>query len=507
MLHRKSDKEKGVIMSNRRMLAISGAALLVLTPPCLADVTPEQVWQNWQDLTANSGQTITVDSVTRDGASLVIKGLQMNVAQQGANAEGRLSELLFTDAGDGTVNITLPPNYPITMKMSESPSQSRPIEISMEITQEDALLKASGDIRAVKYDLSAPSLKLKLTRIDGLSAPSEKLTGEATLANIKGSYTVTDTADLQSDFSIGGLAMAVVGADGDSEMRMTVAMQDLNMVSAGKLMGALGGPDFSKALQAGAANNSEFTAANSDFDLEIVDGTGPTSVKGAMAGIKVLTAVDAQGLDYSVQQTGLTLSVASPSVPIPNAELRFDELGFGVQMPVMQSETVEPFGFQTRLTNVTLSDQIWSMIDPAAALPRDPMNLVIETDGLMKVTGDTAQSPNQFPAQIESMNLNTLKLSLAGTELTGNGSGQMRYPQGSDPVPSADLNFKLTGANALMDRLVAAGFISADQLMMPRMMLAMIAQPDPAGGDALTSRIEMKDKGVFANGQKLYDLP
>ena len=58
-----------------------------------------------------------------------------------------------------------------------------------------------------------------------------------------------------------------------------------------------------------------------------------------------------------------------------------------------------------------------------------------------------------------------------------------------------------------MDKLVAAGFLQADQLMMPRMMLAMVGLPDPAGGDALISKIEIKDKAVFANGQKLYDMP
>ena len=150
------------------------------------------------------------------------------------------------------------------------------------------------------------------------------------------------------------------------------------------------------------------------------------------------------------------------------------------------------------------------MFDPMAALPRDPLNLVIDTEGMMKITKAltaSPQTPSEVPAQLDSVTLKELQLSVAGAELTGTGTGAMDYPAAGEPVPSGAFDLKLTGANALMDNLVAAGFLAADQLMMPRMMLAMVGIPDPAGGDSVISKIEIKDKGVFANGQKLYDLP
>jgi hypothetical protein len=503
MLHPKALKEKGIIMSKRSFFGISGAVLLAFAPPSFADVTPEQVWQNWQELSLAAGQVISADKVSRDGDSLVVQGLQISMMQQGANAEGRMKELRFTDAGDGTVVIALPPNYPITMTLSESPRQFGPIQIAMEITQDDVMMTASGDQNTIKYDLSAPNLKIKLIRIDGLSAQSDQVTGEMTLADIQGSYLVTNTADVSSDFTIGGMALALVGADSSSEFRMTAAMQDLTMTSAGQMLHL---EDLADALTQGAANSSKFTAAKSDFDLEVVDAKGVTAVKGTLDSVQMTTAIDSTGLDYALDHRNLALSIAAPEMPVADVALGFDALSFGLQMPVTQGDTAEPFGFQSRLTNMTLSDQIWSMFDPTAALPRDPMNLVIDADGMMKITADPAPQ-EVLPAQIESLNLNEFKLSLAGTELTGTGTGAMRYPAGRDAIPSADLNFKLLGANALMDRLVASGFLQADEMMVPRMILAMIAQPDPAGGDALMSRIEIKDQGIFANGQKLYDLP
>ena len=272
------------MMSNRSLLGVSCAALLIFTAPSVAQVTPEQVWQSWQDMSAASGQAISADSVTRDGDSLIVTGLQMNVEQQGANAEGRLSELRFTDAGDGTVDITLPPNYPITMKLSDRPRQLKPIEISMEITQENMTLTASGDPTAVKYDMSAPSLTIKLTRIDGLAAQSQVVTGEATLSNIEGSYSVTDTSELRSDFTVGAVALALLGADFENELRMTAALKNLTMISEATMIGAVGSPSFEETLRNGASSSSNFTVGSSDFDLEAVDRDGVTSVKGTLDG-------------------------------------------------------------------------------------------------------------------------------------------------------------------------------------------------------------------------------
>jgi hypothetical protein len=61
---------------------------------------------------------------------------------------------------------------------------------------------------------------------------------------------------------------------------------------------------------------------------------------------------------------------------------------------------------------------------------------------------------------------------------------------------------KLVGGNGLLDKLVAMGLIPKDQAMGARMMMGMFARPGD-GVDTLTSTIEFKDKGLFANGQRL----
>jgi hypothetical protein len=64
------------------------------------------------------------------------------------------------------------------------------------------------------------------------------------------------------------------------------------------------------------------------------------------------------------------------------------------------------------------------------------------------------------------------------------------------------IDLTLTGANKLMDNLVAAGLVPEDQIMGARMMLGLFAVP--TGDDAMASKIEFKeDGGIYANGQRI----
>ncbi len=501
-----ANNAKGQKMANWSILGISGVALLAVTGSALADVTPEDVWQSWQDMSKSAGQIITAESATRDGDTLVVSNITMTSASPAATVDGTMAQLRFTDAGDGTVLVEMPPEYPITMTLPAGPDRPKSVEIALDISQDGATLTASGDPDAVNYDLTAPNLKIKLNRIDGVAA--QNMTVEATFADISGSYSTDATATMTSDFTIGGIALAVLGSDATGEVRMTAAIKDVTLATSGAMMGAMGGPDFMAALTDGAKSASEMTYASADFDIEVTAPAGPSTVTGTSDSGTISASIGAEGLDYSVSQQGVSLNVTSADMPVPTMSAKFDELAFGIKMPLVPSDVAQPFAFTTKLTNMTLSDEIWAMFDPMNALPRDPLNLAIDTDGMMRITqAVNPQNPSEVPAQLDSITLKELQLSLAGAELTGTGTGKMDYPAAGAPVPSGVFDLKLTGANALMDKLVAAGFLQADQLMMPRMMLAMVGLPDPAGGDALISKIEIKDKAVFANGQKLYDMP
>ena len=64
-------------------------------------------------------------------------------------------------------------------------------------------------------------------------------------------------------------------------------------------------------------------------------------------------------------------------------------------------------------------------------------------------------------------------------------------------------NLTLSGANALLDKLIAMGFVSEDDAMGARMMMGMLAVPGDAP-DTLNSKIEINEQGhILANGQRI----
>ena len=110
------------------------------------------------------------------------------------------------------------------------------------------------------------------------------------------------------------------------------------------------------------------------------------------------------------------------------------------------------------------------------------------------------------PGELHSLEITELRAKVGGADLSGTGSFTF---DNSDlttfdgvPAPTGKIDLVLAGGNGLLDKLVAMGLIPQDQAMGARMMMAMFAKPGE-GQDVLNSTLEFKDKGFFANGQRL----
>ena len=105
------------------------------------------------------------------------------------------------------------------------------------------------------------------------------------------------------------------------------------------------------------------------------------------------------------------------------------------------------------------------------------------------------------------MTTNDLLVSMIGAKLTGTGAftfdnADMQTFPGM-PRPEGFVELALTGANAVLDKLIQMGFVSDNDAMGARMMMGMFAVPGE-GEDSLKSRIEINEQGqVLANGQRI----
>lgn len=507
-------------------LAGSTALVMLLSAPALAEVTPEQVWENWLAFAQGSGQTVTTESVERDGDTLVISGMEIAIDQEGVVGGGSIDEVRFRDKGDGTVEVTMSETYPFEMTFDPPEAEGDPTTLTMEIRQPGLVITASGDTAETSYDYTAPEMTVALTSVEGVDAEAVDVTAEIVLANLAGKYLMAAAAGeqsrLTSSFSADSVTATIAGTDpdpspaegeatGPSTLKLNLTMADLTGTGSGTFLDSMMMADMGSALKAGFATEGTFNSGAVTYDMEVTDATGVTKITGAGESNTLAFAIDATKLAYSGGATGFTMSMSAPTIPFPQVNLGYQEASFGFQMPVGVADEPQDFSFLTRIVDLTVSDDIWAMFDPTNQLPRDPATLVIDTKGKAKLLVDimdpaaveaAGEAP---PAELHALDITALQAKIAGAELTGSGaltfdnSDLVTY--GGMPAPTGKIDLKLVGGNTLMDKLVAMGLLPEDQVMGFRMMLSMFA--NATGEDELTSTLEFKDGGFFANGQQL----
>jgi hypothetical protein len=498
-------------------LAGSTAALALFAgTTAFADVTPEEVWENWQAMLTSSGQTVTTTDVSRDGDTLVVSGLTLSYEKDGASFSASIDELDFTDNNDGTVDVTLSDSYPMLIKAPAAAGVegSKPTDMKITISQPELVLTASGTTDDMTYDVDAPTVVAKVEAINGTDSSVNDLTLEATLTNVVGSYKVAGPAEkkqIASDFTTEKVAFVVSGKDPEkkTDFSMTGSVDGLAGKSAVTMVDM---KDMAAALAAGFAMNSTFSYTASSFDATATTEGKPIHVTGTSGEGGLTMAMDATHLQYGGSAKAAKFSMTSPDIPFPQVDLGYDEASFNLDIPTAKSDTPSDFAFLTKLVGFNVSEPIWGMVDPTGALPHDGATLIIDAKGKTTLKSDLFSEMEQGamgsapPPELNALDLNEIKVSIAGAELTGNGAltfdnTDMTTFDGV-PAPTGKIDLKLTGANTLLDKIVAMGYLTQDDAMGYKMMAGMFTNSAP-DKDELTSALEFKDKGFYANGQRL----
>ncbi len=507
-------------MSHWKLAGSTAMAACLAGTAAFADVTPEEVWQNWQDMSASYGQTVTATSEARDGDSLIVSGMSMAQAEDGTSIDMTIDEVVFTDNGDGTVDITMSDAYTIDMTVPPAPGVEgdSPTSLTIAVSQPGMVTTVSGTTEDTAYAVEAPAITITLDSIEGVDAAAIDATAEATMSTVAGNYTVSGPADakvIEMEFGAESVAFNLVVQDGESQtdVQMTATIADLGAAYALDLAGmAMMGDDVAQALKAGSSIAGSFSRGAMDFALDVTDATGPTQVTATSQTGGMTFAMDAAGLVYEIAGTGTAVTMSGPDIPVPELKVNYGEIAANLSMPLLASPDLTDFTFLTRIVDLSVSEEIWGMIDPTNALPHDAATVVIDTKGTVKLTSDLVDDSamaalgDAAPGEIHTLDVTELRASVAGAELTGAGAFTFdntdltTFP--GTPAPTGKLDLKLVGGNVLLDKLVSMGLITEDDANGARMMISMFANPG-ATPDELTSTLEFKDKGFYANGQRL----
>ncbi|WP_168193212.1 DUF2125 domain-containing protein [Rhodophyticola sp. CCM32] len=482
---------------------------VIAASPAFADVDAQELWAEWQAQTAFSGQTLTADSVTETATGLVITGLTSTSVQGETTSTGQIDQVTLTENDDGTLSVGLSEVYRITSNTQVQ--NAPPVSVVMDMRHEGLTITVSGDPGARQYDYSADALSVTTDQISIAGDTGGDLDISATVNDLLVQYNITgDTPETTSFTSTGGFSSATGTVDASSSggtpgsFKMSFNMGATTSSGSGTLSSMAAMSQISSGAALPEDFNLEGQADYERLSYEVTFEEPETSFHMTFAneGGNMAVAFAEGGLTYDLSAQNVDATVQTSEFPLP-IEVSAASTGFLLTLPLMPQPDPSDMALRLDYQELEVNDALWAMIDPGAAIPRDPASLIVDITGKVQMfvnlmAGDPAalQGP---PGELREVTLNELQLSLAGASLEG--EGDLDFAAGQViPMPVGTIDLRAAGLSALLERLTTAGLLPEEQAAMARGVSGMFARPGPSP-DTLETTIEfLPGGGITANG-------
>lgn len=481
------------------MLARALCLLLILATPGQAQLTPEALWQGWQAVARESGQSLDAEA-DRAGDTLILRDLRGRAERQGTLAESRLAWVRLTARPDGSVHVAMAPDVAVTTRFTDAGGQDGRIE--MRLVQEAAEIVARGAPDAIEQVFTAARVaitELAFT-LDGvrqdvdLTAEAHDLRSVQTTAPGGAGGGLSGQGAGRAGWLAFDLSAAARAPRADS-LRLAARIEAVDWTFTVDGPGDAARPSLAFDLRHGAL----FAMA------DLRSGVPREAVRGeirAAGGTLALTQRPDGTMQVAVGARAARAMVTAPRLPLETVSVTAEEAEFVTRLPTApQDAGAMPFGLDLALRGLLPGTDLQRLLDPSGAYPLGPGALAFELSGRMRAGAAPAQAPAQ--GQIESLRLRNLLVDFEGARLSGRGDLAFSAPPAGGVRPEGKVELELDGGDALLQRLGEAGLIAENQVMGLRMMLAMFTVPG-ATPDSMRAEIEFTPEGrVLANGQPL----
>lgn len=498
-------------------LALSLSFTLCATT-ALADVAPEQVWQDWKSYLTGFGYDVTGET-SQTGTTLTISDLAVTMAmpEETGSVSMLLGQVQMIGNDDGSVSVVMPERMPIAIETLDIDGQE--VTTTLELGHQGLEVTVSGTPDAMQYDYRANEMSMGLTDLVTGGKSADVKVASIRFVDLAGTSQSAVNGDMRA------LTQAMSAGPVTYEIDVTAPEEGGRLVFDGtveratfdgttRLPEKFDANDMAANLSAGFRFDSRFQYETGSSAYRFEDGSNVIEgTQGSESG-ELRAAIGPDGLRYGGEGRKSTIAMTGSDLPFP-VTIEMARAGFEIIMPLAKSEAAQDFALKFDLTDFTMSEMIWSLFDPASKLPRDPATIAIDLSGkgrlffdlLDPTTAARLEAENVVPGELEALDLNNLTLSLAGAQLTGKGAFVFDQSDLTSfdgmAAPEGVVDLELVGGNTLLDSLVELGILPQDQATGVRMMMGLFATPGE-GEDKLTSRIEFTEDGqVLANGQRL----
>ncbi|MDQ2094527.1 hypothetical protein [Rhodalgimonas zhirmunskyi] len=487
--------------------------------PALA-LTPDEAWKGWQAQIKAMGLPVSAEA-TPDGDALQIGTMSIQIDFPKVKGYITLPGPRLEPGQGGAVNVIYPTPYTVTLGGEAEGEGKFDATLEGELMGQTAVMTGDPSRTVTDWAHQGMTFTLKSLTVDGQPADNATATLKMLAGKVNSvaeygsdSINVTSTNEMQGYSMF--YTLAIPGEEGgkvqaDSNSGPTTAVTKMILPSEG--INWLASQDQLRDGRLGIDMQYKAASVTSSQMMDM-GADGKMNQLSSVEDYDLFAKLSADGLSYGGTTGNFGFNIESAEIPFPIG-MRGDGVEMGLGVPLLQSDEAQPMNLTVVLKDFTMNDEIWNLFDPGQGLPRDPANFALRADGTMILNFDLLNiqkmmdegGPQGMPALPVNVNVSELLLAAAGASLNGDATisfkGMPDIMMSDIPVNEGLVNLTLTGANALIDKLVGLGLMSQEDAMGARMMSGMILKPGE-GDDVLTSTIEIKPDGsVSANGQRL----
>lgn len=482
---------------------LASTALIAVSSPAFAQLTAQQVLDEWTASYAKAGITLSIGEQVQDGDTLQARNVVMTVE----TATVTLPWLHLRDLPDGRVEVTHHPD--INVVITDLPDGPDEIAVVINAPNSVNIIAADGEARDSTFTGDSMAITSSFEVEPGADPFTVRLetggwSGSSRQENIGSDYEITSF-----DMAMGTVSFAFSGSDGDEGIDARSSTERLTL--AGRVALAPESDDMAAMLRDGFGVSFAMTSGPGQSRVVIEEGGEETRVESSSSGGSLTFRLDSEAMGFGIAATALQSVVAGGPLPFPSLTNMIGDLKIDFLLPSLPADEAGPFSALVSLRDLKLDDMLFMMLDPGGILPRDALSLTIDLAGKMRWLGD-AFSPETMmgadePAELHALTINSLNLVAAGAELQGDGDvvfdNDDRDSYDGIPKPVGTVSLMLKGGEGLLEKLMQMGLVDQETAMGVRMGAAMVTVPG-SEPDTIVSEIEFtEDGGLLANGQRL----